>query len=177
MLDPFDFTDLGSPPTTAAALASDVRPPGGTGAMGTPRPSASLDTGFDPFCDASPRQAKSHDEFRAATPWAAESTDSLTVARPPLVLFGIAIALAAAGAGIAGIWGDAFGAAGIGWLLAGPLAIGLLAIYTLVDTRRRTNAVYSAPSWTAAMYWTVVTVCLVGISISAWHLAMWAGRR
>jgi hypothetical protein len=92
-------------------------------------------------------------------------------------LFGLAIALAAAGAVIAGVWGDALAAAGVGWLLAGPLAIGLLAIYTLVDTRRRTNAVYSAPSWTDAVYWTVVAMCLIGISISAWHLALWAGRR
>ncbi|WP_354523923.1 hypothetical protein [Mycolicibacterium sp. 624] len=115
--------------------------------------------------------------FRPTTPWATESTNSLTVARPPLALFGLAIALATAGAVIAGVWGDALAAAGVGWLLAGPLAIGLLAIYTLVDTRRRTNAVYSAPSWTGAAYWTAVTVCMAGIAISAWYLALWAGRR
>lgn len=177
MVDPFDFSDFSSTPTTAAALTSDVRPPERNAAVGAPRQHANLDTGFDPFTDAPPREAKGHDVFRATTPWATESTSSLTVARPPLALFGLAIALAAAGAVIAGVWGDAVAAAGVGWLLAGPLAIGLLAIYTLVDTRRRTNAVYSAPSWTVAMYWTVVAVCLIGISTSAWHLALWAGRR
>ena len=177
MLDPFDFSDFGSTPTTAAALASDARPPGGTAGVEAPRQRTNLDTGFDPFSDAPPRQAKPHDVFRPTTPWATESTNSLTVARPPLALFGLAIALATAGAVIAGVWGDALAAAGVGWLLAGPLAIGLLAIYTLVDTRRRTDAVYSAPSWTGGVYWTVVAVCMIGISISAWHLALWAGRR
>ena len=177
MLDPFDFSDFGSTPTTAAALASDLKPQAGTAAVGAPRQQTNLDTGFDPFTDAPSRQTKVHDVLRAATPWAAESTNSLTVARPPLALFGLAIALAATGAVIAGVWGDALVAAGVGWLLAGPLAIGLLAIYTLVDTRRRADAVYSAPSWTGAVYWTVVAVCLIGISISAWHLALWAGRR
>jgi hypothetical protein len=176
MFDPFDFSDFGSPPTTAAAPTAGFRPQAGTAAVGAPRQDANLDTGFDPFLDVPPRQAKSHDVLGATTSWATESANSLTVARPPLALFGLAIALAAAGAVIAGVWGDALAAACVGWILAGPLAIGLLAIYTLVDTQRRTNAVYSAPSWIGAVYWTVVAMCLTGISISAWHLALWAGR-
>jgi hypothetical protein len=75
---------------------------------------------------------------------------SLSVARAPLRYLGLAIVLAAAGAVIAGAWGGAVVAAGIGWLLSGPVAVGVLAVYTLVDTRRRTDAVYSAPSWIGA---------------------------
>ncbi len=49
------------------------------------------------------------------------------MARPPLGLFGLAIALAAAGALVAGVWGGALVAAAVGWSLAGPVAIGVLA--------------------------------------------------
>ena len=63
-----------------------------------------------------------------------------------------------------------------GWLLAGPVAIGVLAQYSRVDTRRRTDAVYSAPTWTGGAYWLVLAVCLVGIALAAWQIALWAGR-
>lgn len=165
MFDPFDFSDFGSP-----------RPNGQT-TLQPARPESKLDTGFDPFGEAQPRRTESTDAFAVTTPGANPSARSLTVARPPLTLFGLAIALAAAGALIAGVWGSSLAAAGIGWLLSGPVAIGVLAVYTLVDTRRRTDAVYSAPRWTGAVYWTAVVVCLIGIAIGAWYLALWAGRR
>jgi hypothetical protein len=41
--------------------------------------------------------------------------------------------------------GGVFVPALAGWLLAGPLAIGALAVYTRVDTRRRSESIYSAP--------------------------------
>jgi hypothetical protein len=53
----------------------------------------------------------------------------------------------------------------------------VLAYYTRVDTRRRSDAVYSAPAWTASLYRAVVALCLIGISVGAWHLALWAGQR
>jgi hypothetical protein len=165
MFDPFDFSDFGSP-----------RPNGRT-TLQPSRPDSKLDTGFDPFADGGRRQAESRDAFDAATTGAVQLTQSIAVARPPLALFGLAIALAAAGVLIAGLWGSAVAAAAVGWFLAGPAAIGALAVYTLVDTRRRTDAVYSAPSWTGAMYWVVVAVCLVGITVGAWHLALWSGRQ
>jgi hypothetical protein len=62
-----------------------------------------------------------------------------------------------------------------GWLLAGPVAIGVLAEFTRVDTRRRANAVYSAPRWVGTLYWAIVGVCLLGIAVGAWHIAIWAG--
>jgi hypothetical protein len=140
-----------------------------------PRPEPKLDTGFEPFVDSAP-QAQSRDAFGATTTGATQLTQSLAVARPPLALFGLAITLAGAGVLIAGLWGGSLAAVALGWFLAGPAAIGVLAVYTIVDTRRRTEAVYSAPSWTDAVYWVVVAVCLIGITIGAWHLALWAGR-
>ena len=169
MMDPFDFSDFGSPRPTATG--------GGHSTLQHTQPDAKLDTGFDPFADGGPRKLESHDAFGMTTSGATATPDRLEVARPPLALFGFAIALAAAGVLIAGVWGGAVAAAAVGWFLAGPAAIGVLAYYTLVDTRRRTDAVYSAPSWTGAVYWTVVSVCLIGIAFGAWHLALWAGRQ
>jgi hypothetical protein len=169
MFDPFDFSDFGSPQRngqTGHTAQTTVQPV---------RPESKLNTGFDPFGQSGPRQAPAVDAFGVTTPVLGQ--EILAVARPPLGLFGLAIALAGAGALIAGVWGGALVAAAVGWSLAGPVAIGVLAFYTLVDTRRRTDAVYSAPSWTGAAYWVVVAVCLSGIAIGAWHLALWAGRQ
>ena len=163
MVDPFDFSDFGSPRTN------------GRTAVG-PSPSESkLHTGFDPFGETHSGPVTPVDAFGMAAA-TSDATQGISVARPPLNLFVLAIALAAAGVLIAGIWGNTLIDAALGWLLAGPVAIGVLAIYTLVDTRRRTDAVYSAPSWTGSAYWVVIAVCLAGIAIGAWHLALWAGR-
>jgi hypothetical protein len=169
MVDPFDFSDFGPPHGVPVS-------PAGHTTLSSPQPDSKLNSGFDPFADSPPRPAKSQDVFGATTTAVTTPGGSLLVARPPLALFGLAIALAGAGAVVAGVWGSALAAATVGWLLAGPFAIGILAVYTLVDTRRRTSAVYSAPSWTKAAYWTVVAVCMAGIAIGAWHLALWAGR-
>ena len=165
MLDPFDFSDFGSPRSNGHATVAPHHS------------ETKLNTGFDPFGDSGPRQAESFDAFGVTTPGAGAQAPGIALARPPLNLFGLAIALAAAGALIAGVWGGALAAATVGWFLAGPAAIGVLAVYTLVDTRRRTDAVYSAPSWTGTVYWAAVAVCLIGITIGAWHLALWAGRQ
>jgi hypothetical protein len=179
MVDPFDFSDFGSPRTMARTLASNsaAASAGGPAALPRVQPDPKLDSGFDPFADAAPTKSATQDAFGVTASGATASAQSLTVARPPLGFLGLAVVLAAAGAVIAGVWGSAVVAAGIGWLLAGPVAIGVLAVYTLVDTRRRTDAVFSAPSWIGAAYWTVVVVCLAGIAVAALQLALWAGRR
>ncbi|MGY4654452.1 hypothetical protein [Mycobacterium sp. URHB0021] len=170
MVDPFDFSDFGPPRGVPTS-------PAGHTTLPSPHLDSKLNSGFDPFAaDSPPGPAKPLEVFGATTAAAASPGGNLTVARPPLALFGLAITLAGAGAAVAGGWGGAPAAASVGWLLAGPFAIGILAVYTVVDTSRRTSAVYSAPSWTKAAYWTVVAVCMAGIAIAAWHLALWAGR-
>jgi hypothetical protein len=165
MVDPFDFSDFGSPASNGRATLQPSRS------------ESKLATGFDPFGDTRPAATVTGDAFGTTAAGSAGSTGSLEVAGPPLALLGLATAIAAAGVLIAGVWGAAVVAAAVGWSLAGPGAIGVLAFYTLVDTRRRTDAVYSAPSWNGVAYWAVVSVCLIGITVGAWHLALWAGRQ
>jgi hypothetical protein len=170
--NPFDFSDFGPP------QAPSSHPPRGQGsaARGPAPRSASdtgLDSGFDPFADAPRPRLRPRDAFGS------EDTRSggaaLVVAHPPLWLFALAAGLGAIGIVVAAVWGTALPAAAAGWLLAGPVAIGVLATYTRVDTRRRTQTVYSAPTWTGTVYAAVVAVCLVGIALGAWHLALWVG--
>lgn len=103
---------------------------------------------------------------------------ALKTAGPPVVWFAVALALAVLGVGLAALSalsGPMIASAVGGWLLAGPLAIGALAVFSRVDTRRRTEAIYSAPTWTSTLYWVVLAVCLLGIAVGAWQIALWAG--
>lgn len=105
----------------------------------------------------------------------------LTTAGPPLGWFAIALALVVVGVALAvtgmlvgGVVGPITAIAC--WLLAGPVAIGALSMYSRIDTRRRSEAVYSAPTWTTTAYWVVLAVCFIGIAVGAWRIALWAGR-
>jgi hypothetical protein len=63
------------------------------------------------------------------------------------------------------------------WLLAGPVAIGLLAVFTQQDVRQRSLPIYAAPHWLPALYWSAVAVAGVGVLAGAWSIAEWAGRQ
>ena len=132
--DPFDFSEFGAgrPARTPPAQAPTTGQ-----APGRP-PNRGFDTGFDPFADqrSSGPDADHGDAFGRTTADAL-GAQTLAVARPPLALFALAIALAAVGLAIGLAWGPRPAAAFAGWLLAGPVAIGVLAEFSRVDTRRR----------------------------------------
>jgi hypothetical protein len=176
--NPFDFSDFGPP--------SGSPTPPRTGADSPPPRGADFSTGFDPWANqpkTQPRarrqdasgQSGERDAFGGAI-----TAGTLPTAGPPLKWFAVALVMAAAGVVLALV--SATGGGGViapalaGWLLAGPLAIGALAVYTRVDTRRRSESIYSAPRWASRLYWAVLVVCLVGIALGAWQIALWAGR-
>lgn len=182
--NPFDFSDFGPGKQPA---------PGGGQAPAHGQPGGGFSGGFDPWANQRPAPARpdafpgpaapafdpagGRDAFGHLTASPA-GVGALTTAGPPLVWFAVALALALAGvvlAGASALGGPMIAAAVAGWLLAGPLAIGALAVFSRVDTRRRTEAIYSAPTWTSTLYWVVLAVCLVGIAVGAWQIALWAG--
>jgi hypothetical protein len=170
--DPFDFSEFG------AGRAARTPPPQAptTGQAPARPPNRLFDTGFDPFADQrSSGSGTEHPDAFGPRSADALGAEALTVAHPPVALFALAFALAAVGLAIGLAWGPRLGAAFAGWLLAGPVAIGVLAEYSRVDTRRRTHAVYSAPRWVPNVYWAILGVCLLGIAVGAWHIALWAG--
>lgn len=162
--DPFDFSDFGGR-VAAGPDPVDTRP----------RPYNTAG-GFDPFADESPLLQQTADKPFGAS--AGQTTAPLAVARPPLALVVAALAFAAVGIalGVVAVYTGSAAPAFAGWLLAGPVAIGTLAWFTHLDTRRRASSVYSAPTWLRAVYWVVVAPCAVGIGVGAWQIALWAGR-
>jgi hypothetical protein len=170
--DPFDFSEFGA----GRAARTPPVPAPTAGQSPGPTPNRAFDTGFDPFGDQRSAGADSdHRDVFGPTTAGALGAEALTVAGPPVALFALAFALAAVGLAIGLVWGPRVTAAFAGWLLAGPVAIGVLAEFSRVDTRRRTHAVYSAPRWVQNVYWAILGVCLVGIAVGAWHIALWAG--
>jgi hypothetical protein len=181
--NPFDFSDFGPPKRPSVPT-----PPSGPGRpAAAPQGGDGFSTGFDPWAnqpktqspsrpDGGFGQAGAQDAFGQAT-----SAGMLATAGPPLKWFAVTLLLAVAGVVLAVISAASGGGVLVpalaGWLLAGPFAIGALAVYTRVDTRRRSESIYSAPRWTATLYWAVLVVCLVGIALGAWQIALWAGRQ
>jgi hypothetical protein len=182
MSNPFDFSDFGPPMRSGA--------PGGPPGIPGAAPSTG---GFDPWAgqpQAPAQQPLGPDGAFGPAPTGLHTdafgqsgsvagVGTLRTSGPPLVWFAVALGLAVLGAVVAGvgaILGPWWTTALLGWLLAGPVAIGALAVYTRVDTRRRTEAIYSAPGWTSTLYWVVLAACLLGIAVSAWQIALLAGR-
>lgn len=167
--DPFDFRDFGGAPDG----------PDHTGVQPAPngrRP------GFDPFAGqaSAPVSAPPEEVFTADA--GTVPVGSLGVAGPPLRLLGVALAVAVVGFVLAGLSAGAASPvstavlAFAGWLLAGPVAIGVLATFHGVDTRRRLSSVYSSPMWLRSAHWVVIATCAAGVGVGAWELALWAGR-
>ena len=178
--NPFDFSDFGPPKRPSVPTP----PTGPRGPAAPPRGGDRFSTGFDPWTNQPKTQPPSRNEVLSGDQDAfgqATSAGMLATAGPPLKWFAVTLLLAAAGVVLAVISAASGGGVLVpalaGWLLAGPLAIGALAVYTRVDTRRRSESIYSAPRWTATLYWAVLVGCLVGIALGAWQIALWAGRQ
>ncbi len=98
------------------------------------------------------------------------------MAGPPVGLLGVVAAVAAVGAAV-GAFGWGSWLATVGWALAGPVAIGLVGLYTATDTARQTAPVYLRPGWLRALYAVVVLLIVVGVTVGALGIAFWIGRR
>lgn len=100
---------------------------------------------------------------------------ALEIAKPPVSLLAVAAATAVAGIGLGAIGSDSWIAL-VGWVFAGPLAIGVLAFYVRQDTSRRAMATYLSPTGIGAMYTCVAVLVVIGIIVSALGVAYWVGH-
>jgi hypothetical protein len=64
----------------------------------------------------------------------------------------------------------------VAWTLSGIVAIGVLAAFTVRDTRARASAFYSQPVWIPWVVRAVLVISCAGVLISAWNIADWIGR-
>lgn len=179
--DPFDFSGYTAGIPTQSA-------PGTHGQLGGPRSGAPQGTdqwggqgggqgGFgDPFAfDGPPQQGR--DATQAGFGLGPDVPAApLHAARPPVAWLLAAAGVAVVGGVLAGVLGGSIALAGVGWALSGPLAIGLLALFTQRDTQARATPVYLATSWVRPAYVAVLVLVVVAIGLSAWRIAEWAGR-
>lgn len=100
----------------------------------------------------------------------------LVTAAPPIHLLAVATLLAVAGTVLALVLGGIPPVAIASWVVAGPVAIGVLAWFMATDLRARSAAVYAAQTWVRPAYIAVSVLCLVGAMVAAWRIADWVGR-
>lgn len=102
-------------------------------------------------------------------------SETLVAAGPPVGWLAAALSIVAVALVLAAV-SDAPTLIGAAWLLSGPVAISVLAVFTLRDTRRRANVVYASRAWVARSYQLCLVVATLGIVLSATRIAFWAGR-
>lgn len=100
---------------------------------------------------------------------------SLTLSRPPVFLLFIALAIAVVAAIVAGVFGQPVLAI-VCWVLAGPVAIGVLAFFVMRDNAARSVGVYSSPGWVRPFHMVTSVVCFVAVIVPAVRIALWVGR-
>lgn len=87
-----------------------------------------------------------------------------------------AIGLALASGIVASILGGLPVVAIICWALAGPVVIGLLAVYLMKDVKARAHLTYSPPTWGPALYGVGLVVTFIAVIIASLQIAFWVGR-
>lgn len=127
-----------------------------------------------PFATGSPFAGSPFDEGEDAASWH-EGHDSLpTTTTAPVGWLGLACAAAVVGLLLA-LLTDQLAWHVVGWFLAGPAALGLLAVFTLKDTARRANpwyVVHAAGPW---LYRGAVVLALAGVIACALRIALYFG--
>lgn len=105
-----------------------------------------------------------------------EAAVDLAPGRPPIIPLAAALATALLGCVVALFLGDDPGAAWAAWALSGPVPIVLLAWFARQDVVARTRAAYGAPAWLRPVLIAAGVLVVVGLGLSAWRLAGWAGH-
>lgn len=148
---PFDFSEFTAP----AAVPQSV--------------------GFEPAASAPPAVPGGFDFGGDASAGLATS-GTLEPAGPPVGWIFAAGGVSALGLGVAVALGTDITVAVIAWVLCGPVAIGLLGVFTMRDTAAQAEPLYTAPKWVTSAYWIALTLSMLGVVASALRIADWVGR-
>jgi hypothetical protein len=106
----------------------------------------------------------------------ADTTSYSVPPSPPKLWLILSAATSVTGGVIAGILGERIAPAAAGWLLAGPIALTLLATFVWRDTVRRTRATRITYSWVRPAYFGCAALAILATFVSAARIGVWAGR-
>jgi hypothetical protein len=77
---------------------------------------------------------------------------------------------------VVGVISNSFWLAAAAWLLGGPVAIGLLALFVHTDTTRRANPWYAESALAGTGRRFLVLLSLIGVALNAWTMADFFAR-
>ncbi|MGN2638651.1 hypothetical protein ACTD5D_21260 [Nocardia takedensis] len=96
--------------------------------------------------------------------------------KPPLAWLAAAAASVALGV-VAAVLAGRSAAAVAAWVLTGPIALGLLAVYTRADLEQQARYSYLRSPYATVVYAVVLAAAAAGVLFSGWNLADWLARR
>jgi hypothetical protein len=94
---------------------------------------------------------------------------------PPVIWLALSALAAVAGGVVAGLFGTTLLPALGGWLLGGPGALGLAAVFAWQDTVRRAKPSPRVPGWVGPAYVVCLVLALLAILVASARLAFWFG--
>lgn len=97
-------------------------------------------------------------------------------ARPPWPWAAASLVLGLTGLLLAVLAGGAVSLAAVAWLLGGPLAVTLAALYLRRDTLRRAQPLRVDYAWARVLYVGALVVALAAVVAASVRLAFWFGR-
>lgn len=158
--------------------SGDGRPPWGE--SGAPRDAGSrsgLTSGSSPFASSGPFADSPFDVSTEDSPYLGDDGggSSPVATSAPVVWLWLA-SVAAAGGLLLAVLTDHFALHVVGWIFAGPVALSLLALFSLRDTARRANPWYVVNEMAAWLYRLAIVTALVGVVACALRIALYVGR-
>lgn len=94
----------------------------------------------------------------------------VTPNKPPLIWLAVGIALAVA-ALLVGLIGQSATTGLIGWILAGPLAITAVALFTAADAKKRESGWYTPSGLADWGRRAAIVLALIAVALCAWFIA------
>lgn len=165
----------GPSPSGSPFGAPGGRPPFGgppsNSAVGQHSPAAMSSTGSSPFGSSPFGTSESSPFTQPATPSASAST----LVTSPTAILAVAIGIALFGL-ILGAYGWGTILALVGWVLAGPIAIGTMAYFVQQDSVRRTDPNYLIRPNLNLYYIGAAVSAFAGIVVTAVSAALWVGH-
>ncbi|KAB1650296.1 hypothetical protein [Pseudoclavibacter endophyticus] len=146
---------------------------GQAGPVGRQGGGAAFGAGRDLFGNSS--MGAGNDLFGSASSLGGAPAPLEPVAAPTGWLFA-AVALALVSGVVASVFGGIPLVAIICWALAGPVVIGLFAVYLMRDVRARAHLTYSPPTWGPMLYAAGLVVTFAAVVIASLQIAFWVGR-